>query len=186
MRCSNPPVVDSPALDLGNNAAADGQTCQGMIGGSSKSNQDDKLGLLDDGLEQGPKASGALETAGSRKRPYTSNLCSCSRKRPAVAIRDFPVGCGINAPRMTREEALKLVAEEMSPIEDMPPPTEDPHPTATSQDSASPKVATSNEETVQEREAEVKVSDFLPPPNIEILEAEKQAIDGEGDHFPGK
>ncbi|WOL07218.1 histone-lysine N-methyltransferase, H3 lysine-9 specific SUVH4-like [Canna indica] len=161
--CSEPPVVDSPAFDLGNNAAADGQTSQGMIEGSSESNQGDKLGSLDDGLEQ-PKASDALGTAGSRKRPCTSNSCSPPRRRAALAIRDFPVGCGPNTPRMTREEALKLVAKEKSPIEE----------TATSKDSTSPKVVTSNEEIVQEREAEVHVSNSLPTPNSEALEAENK------------
>ncbi|WOL03000.1 histone-lysine N-methyltransferase, H3 lysine-9 specific SUVH4-like [Canna indica] len=203
--CLEPPVMDSPLMVSGNMAAAeanrDGEADQGMRD-PSKSKQDDKLTpqqLLSNGLEQ-PKASyvsgpdGSSSADGIQKRKCVSKMYPPPRKATVMAVRNFPIGCGPSAPRMTREQALKVVADASSEgkslIEDKQP-TEDQQLTA-GKDLADAKIPAGNEtakrmeerielrniedETVKEQVRETKLSDPLPPPNIKISEEENDQL----------
>ncbi|KAJ8467081.1 hypothetical protein OPV22_029633 [Ensete ventricosum] len=191
-----PRVVDSSTLGSGNVAAVkvkqEEELDQGMEDSSIR-NRELELSaplFLENGLEQSKasvvsRTDETLNSDGDPVKQCSPKVYPPPSKTAVSAVRDYPIGCGVNAPRMSKDEALKLAAtasskgksfmeEKMRAVDQQ---TVAPKDLATVKVSADNKVAKGMEETLQV-EAKVLKSP-LPSPKIKSLEEEKQFLSGE-------
>ncbi|XP_074563947.1 uncharacterized protein LOC141820521 [Curcuma longa] len=117
--CLEHPVVDPSVVGTGN-VAADEDNRRDAVDQLKvvSDNQDEKSGtpqLLENQLEQS-KPSDVSTTDGSSHDDANANshrfpkLIPSLWKRTVPSIRDYPIGCGVGAPPLTREQAIKLTA----------------------------------------------------------------------------
>ncbi|CAL9112308.1 uncharacterized protein LOC135587108 [Musa acuminata AAA Group] len=201
-----PHVVDSSTMGSGNVAAVkveqEEELDQGMEE-SSIHNRELELPVplfLENGLEQSKasvvsRTDETLNADGDLVKQCSPKMYPPLSRKAVSAVRDYPIGCGVNAPRMSREEALKLAANASSkgksPIEEKMPAVDQqtaaPKDFATVEVPADNKVAKGMEERTEIKkieeetlQVEAKVSKSpLPSPKIKSLEAEKQSLSGE-------
>ncbi|XP_042422174.1 uncharacterized protein LOC122009925 [Zingiber officinale] len=174
--CLEHPVVDPSVVETGN-VAADDEVNRGDALDQFKvvsDNQDEKLGtpqLLENQLEQ-PKPSDVSTTDGSShddvnaKSHHFLKLIPPLWKRTVPSIRDYPIGCGVGASPLTREQAIKLT--EATPTKGNSS-IDEKHPTVKQQPTALKNLG--NDNVTEAVRPEAKFSKSAPPPSRKPLEA---------------